>query len=217
MKGKFMDNNTIEEIIQLNDFEEWKEFMILYKFAIDEIKTKLTILTEHFYELNQKSPIEHINYRLKTPEKIAEKLKKMNLEPTIDNVKWNIHDIAGIRIVCSFTPEIYQVLEMLKKQSDIRILKIKDYVKKPKANGYRSLHLIVSIPIFLTDKTEDVIVEIQIRTISMDFWASLEHKIHYKKGVDISINLKDRLKDCAEKSFALEEEMQKINLEIQAI
>ena len=160
------------------EINNWKYIMLKYKFALDEMKTKLTILNEEFQLLHDHNPIEHIKYRLKSPQSIKEKLERKGFEPTIENAEKHIHDIAGIRVTCSFLTDIYKIYDMIQSQNDITILKVKDYIQNPKDNGYKSLHLLVEIPIFLTDRSEKVTVEIQIRTIAMDFWASLEHKIY---------------------------------------
>ena len=189
--------------------------MLKYKFALDEMKTKLTILNEEFQLLHDHNPIEHIKYRLKSPQSIKQKLERKGIEPTIENAEKHIHDIAGIRVTCSFLTDIYKIYSMIQSQNDITILKVKDYIKNPKENGYKSLHLLVEIPIFLTDRSEKVTVEIQIRTIAMDFWASLEHKIYYKFQKEVPEKLIYELKSAAEAINFLDIKMKNIKDEME--
>ena len=168
-----------------SDVDSWREVILIYTSALKEIGTKLEILNDEFQHVHQYNPIEHIKSRIKTSESIVKKLKKHGYESTIDNMINYINDIAGIRIICSFTTDIYRIAEMLERQSDIKIISIKDYIKRPKSSGYKSYHMIVSIPIYLSEKRVDAKVEIQIRTVAMDFWASLEHKINYKFDVNV--------------------------------
>ena len=163
-----------------NQVDQWKSVMFLYDSALKEINTKIEILNNEFVHIYNYNPIEHIKSRLKTPDSIVKKLKRYGFEVTIDNMVEKLSDIAGIRIICSFTSDIYQIAEMITKQSDVTVLYVKDYIKNPKPNGYKSYHMVVTIPIYLTDGPVDTKVEIQIRTIAMDFWASLEHKIYNK-------------------------------------
>ena len=197
------------------DVIEFKNLMLLHQFALDEMNTKLKILNEEFQLFHLHNPIEHLKSRLKTPESIAAKLKRKGHEITIENARDYIHDIAGIRIICSFTSDIYTIFSLIKKQSDLKLIKIKDYIKNPKENGYKSLHLIVEVPVFLTNRTEHVKVEIQIRTIAMDFWASLEHKIYYKFHKIIPEDIIAQLKECADVIDFLDEKMLKIKNEVE--
>ena len=158
--------------------ENWNEVLLIYRSALKEINTKLEILNDEFQHVHRYNPIEHIKSRIKTSESIVKKLKRKGYESTIENMVEYVDDIAGIRIICSFTSDIYQIAEMLANQNDIKILSVKDYIKNPKESGYKSYHMIVTIPIFLSDRRVDAKVEIQIRTVAMDFWASVEHKIH---------------------------------------
>ncbi|MDO6657938.1 MULTISPECIES: GTP pyrophosphokinase family protein [Bacillaceae] len=194
--------------------EEWKNFLFIYKFALDEINTKLTILNDEFQFVHQHNPIEHVKSRIKSPESIMAKLERKGLEITTENVKKHINDIAGVRVTCSFTNDIYRIYEMIESQDDIRLIDVKDYVKNPKPNGYKSLHLIVEIPVFLSKGPELVRVEIQLRTIAMDFWASLEHKIYYKFEGEIPGNLSDELKEAAEIVHYLDAKMMRIKNEV---
>jgi len=194
--------------------EEWKNFLFIYKFALDEINTKLTILNDEFQFVHQHNPIEHVKSRIKSPESIMAKLERKGLEVTTENVKQHINDIAGVRITCSFTNDIYRIYDMIESQDDIRLIDVKDYVKNPKPNGYKSLHLIVEIPVFLSKGPELVRVEIQLRTIAMDFWASLEHKIYYKFEGEIPDKLSNELKEAAEIVHYLDAKMMRIKDEV---
>lgn len=196
------------------DIDRWKKELLLYKFALDEVNTKLKILNEEMLFVHNYNPIEHLKSRLKTPESIMQKLERKNFEPTLDNAKQHIYDIAGIRIICSFTTDIYTIYEMLTQQDDVYVIEVKDYIKSPKPNGYRSLHLIIEIPVFLTDRVERVKVEIQIRTVAMDFWASLEHKIFYKFDKTVPTELTDQLRESAALVAHLDKQMLNINEEI---
>ncbi|MCL6459465.1 MAG: GTP pyrophosphokinase family protein, partial [Gorillibacterium sp.] len=161
------------------------------------------------------NPIEHMKSRLKNPESIIAKLKRKNLDITIANARAHIHDIAGVRIICSFTTDIYQIAELLSRQTDVTVLRVKDYIQFPKPNGYRSVHMLIMIPVFLTDRVEQVPVEIQIRTIAMDFWASLEHKIYYKFEKAIPRRITDQLKESATLIDDLDKRMLALNKEVQ--
>ncbi|MCA0991703.1 GTP pyrophosphokinase [Pseudalkalibacillus hwajinpoensis] len=194
--------------------EEWKNFLFIYKFALDEINTKLTILNDEFQFVHQHNPIEHVKSRIKSPESIMAKLERKGLEVTTENVKQHINDIAGVRVTCSFTNDIYRIYNMIESQDDIRLIDVKDYVKNPKPNGYKSLHLIVEIPVFLSKGPELVRVEIQLRTIAMDFWASLEHKIYYKFEGEIPDKLSNELKEAAEIVHYLDAKMMRIKDEV---
>jgi len=200
--------------ITQNSRMEVTKFMLAYKFALDEVGTKISILQEEFRLIHDYNPIEHVSKRIKSPASILKKIEKKNVPLRIEEVEASIRDIAGIRITCSFEEDIYRVSEMLQAQRDLEVVEIKDYIKQPKGNGYRSLHLIVKIPIFLSDREKFVPVEIQIRTIAMDFWASLEHKIYYKYNKDIPQHIKNGLKEAAEQVNALDEKMARLNEEI---
>ncbi|MDP4551958.1 GTP pyrophosphokinase family protein [Alkalihalobacillus macyae] len=194
--------------------EEWKNFLFIYKFALDEINTKLTILNDEFQFVHQHNPIEHVKSRIKSPESIMSKLQRKGLEVTTENVEKHIKDIAGVRVTCSFTTDIYRIYDMIESQDDIKVINVKDYVENPKPNGYKSLHLIVEIPVYLSKGPEYVKVEIQIRTIAMDFWASLEHKIYYKFEGEIPGNLSAELKEAADIVHYLDSKMIRIMDEV---
>jgi len=191
--------------------EEWSQMFLLYDAAIKEISTKLEILNNEFKLSHQYNPIEHITSRLKSMDSIARKLRKRDLELTVNNVMDNINDVAGLRVICSFSSDIYRIANAIERQSDIKIIKIKDYIKEPKSNGYMSYHMIVSIPIFLSDRVIDTKIEIQIRTIAMDFWASLEHKIYYKFEGNAPHGIRAELKECADIVAFLDKKMLSIN------
>ncbi|GGG10749.1 GTP pyrophosphokinase [Paenibacillus abyssi] len=192
-------------------------FMMMYKFALSELETKIEILNEEFHLLHDYNPIEHTKSRLKSPESILKKLYRKGGDITFSSIKSNIKDIAGLRITCSFISDIYWVSDMMKNQSDLRILEVKDYIKNPKPNGYQSLHLLVEVPVFMSDRQEHVCVEIQIRTIAMDFWASLEHKIFYKYNKSVPPQLLEELKEAAESASALDHKMERLHHEVEAI
>jgi putative GTP pyrophosphokinase len=193
------------------------EVTLVYNSALKEIGTKLEILNDEFQQVHRYNPIEHIKSRMKTSESIVKKLKKKGYESTIENMVEHVNDIAGIRVICSFTSDIYRVAEMIGNQNDIKVLSIKDYIKNPKESGYKSYHMLVTVPIFLSDKMVNAKVEIQIRTVAMDFWASLEHKIHYKFEGNAPEHIKNELKECARMVSDLDARMLALNDEIRAL
>ena len=194
-----------------SQIDTWNTSMFLYNSALKEIGTRIDILNDEFLNIHKYNPIEHVKSRIKTPESIVKKLKRNRYEVTIENMLRHINDIAGIRIICSFTSDIYRIADMIAGQSDINVLTIKDYIKEPKDNGYKSYHMIVSIPIFLSDKVVAAKVEIQIRTIAMDFWASLEHKIYYKFEGQAPDDIIDALRECSDIVSILDERMLLLN------
>lgn len=198
------------------DIDSWETMMFLYNSALKEVGTKLEILNDEFVHIHKYNPIEYIKSRIKTPESIVKKLKRDGYESTIENMRNYINDIAGIRIVCSFTSDIYRLAEMIGKQNDLTVICVKDYIKNPKVSGYKSFHMHVTVPIFLSDRVVNTKVEIQIRTIAMDFWASVDHKLRYKKDVKNEEVITERLRVCAEAISALDEEMQNIRNMIEA-
>ncbi len=197
--------------------DSWKEVTLIYNAALRQVETKMEILNEEFQHVHQYNPIEHIKSRIKTPESIVKKLKRGGYESTIDNMVKYINDIAGIRIICSFTSDIYRIAEMIRKQRDIEVIAVKDYITFPKASGYKSYHMIVTVPVYLSDRTVDTKVEIQIRTVAMDFWASLEHKIHYKFEGDAPEYIREELIECAKMVSDLDARMLSLNDEILSI
>lgn len=212
-----------EEKYELKAFSEneefliWRDLLIKYEFAIEEISTKINILNNEFKVLHDYNPIEHIKTRVKKPKSIVQKLISKGLEPTAENVMGNLKDIAGVRIICSFTEDIYSIFNILSKQDDINVIEVKDYIKNPKENGYRSLHAIITIPVFLSTGTVNVPVEIQIRTIAMDFWASLEHKIYYKYRNKTLAHISSDLRECADMITVLDNKMIDIRKEIEKL
>lgn len=202
---------------QGDEVDNWKEVNLIYSSALKEIGTKLEILNDEFQHVHSYNPIEHIKSRLKTSESIVKKLKKNGYESTIENMVEYINDIAGIRVICSFTSDIYKIANMIRGQNDLKILSVKDYISYPKASGYKSYHMIVAVPIFLSDRITEAKVEIQIRTVAMDFWASLEHKINYKFEGNIPEYIKDELIDCAEMVSELDAKMMALNEEVQKL
>jgi putative GTP pyrophosphokinase len=206
---------------QMHKMKEMKHqitrFLMMYKFALQELETKIEILKEEFHLLHAYNPIEHTSSRLKSPKSILEKLHRKQSELTFSSIRSNIKDIAGLRITCSFISDIYRISDMLKNQSDLKIIEIKDYIKKPKPNGYQSLHMIIEVPVFISDRVQNICVEVQIRTIAMDFWASLEHKIYYKYHQSVPPQLLAELKEAAESASALDQKMERLHNEIEAI
>lgn len=197
-----------------NEVESWTEVNLIYSAALRQVQTKMEILNDEFQLVHRYNPIEHIKSRVKTPESIVKKLKRGGYESTIENMIKYVNDIAGIRIICSFTSDIYRIAAMIEEQKDIRIISIKDYITYPKASGYESYHMLVSVPVYLSDKIVDTKVEIQIRTVAMDFWASLEHKMHYKFEGDAPEHIKNELVECAKMVADLDARMLAINEEI---
>lgn len=205
----------LEEIENLK--KSLTRYMMYYKFGMEEISTKISILQQEFQYIHAYNPIEYVKSRLKTSQSIINKLHRRGYEFSIDSIRQNVLDIAGIRIICSFTSDIYRVAGMLMQQRDIEVIEYKDYIENPKPNGYQSLHMILKIPVFMSDRVEQVYVEVQIRTIAMDFWASLEHKIYYKYDKEIPVNLKKDLKDAADQISHLDYKMEKIHKEMQKL
>lgn len=197
-----------------DEAEEWQHAMLLYEAALKEITAKIEILNNEFKQAHRYNPIEHVSSRLKSPESIAKKIRQNNRELTIENIVKYVNDVAGVRIICSFTSDIYRIANAIAKQNDIEILKIKDYITQPKANGYMSYHMVVTVPIFLSDEVVKTKLEIQIRTIAMDFWASLEHKIYYKFEGNAPANIRKELKECADIVSYLDRKMLFLNEEV---
>ena len=203
--------------IYYNEADEWNRMQLLYDAALKEINTKLEIWTNEFKIMHQYNPIEHITSRIKSLKSIAKKLNKYGEEVNLFNIMDRVNDMAGIRIVCSFTSDIYKVAELISSQNDIKVLKIKDYIANPKPNGYMSYHMIVSVPVSLSMEVIETKVEIQIRTIAMDFWASLEHKIYYKYEGKAPAHIQRELKECADLVGFLDRKMLSINEEIKEL
>jgi len=194
--------------------DELSHFLLVYKFGLAEIDTKITILAEELAHRGRGNPIEHVITRLKTVDSLTAKARRIGCPLTLDAVRDRVRDIAGIRVVCSFVSDVYTVAEMLTRQQDVTLLRTKDYIAEPKPSGYRSLHLIVEIPVFLSDRVVAVPVEVQLRTVAMDFWASLEHKIHYKFEEDVPAVLRDELTATATDAARLDERMERLHAQI---
>ena len=197
-----------------NQVDSWQEVTLVYNAALKQINTKLEILNDEFQHVHRYNPIEHIKSRMKTSESIVKKLKRYGYESSIENMVKYINDIAGIRVICSFTSDIYRIADMIRNQNDIKVISVKDYMKHPKASGYKSYHMLVTVPVFLSDRIVEVKVEIQIRTVAMDFWASLEHKINYKFEGNAPQHIKTELVECARMVSDLDARMLSLNEEI---
>jgi len=195
---------------------EFKELMMQYRCALMEVETKLNVLNAEFTMKNNRNPFESIKSRIKTPRSILEKLQRKGYEISVKGIEENLADVAGIRVICSFPDDIYATAKMLTDQDDIRVLEVKDYIINPKPNGYRSLHLILEVPIFLSNEKKNMKVEVQFRTIAMDFWASLEHKLKYKKNIENAEEISKELQRCAEASSQLDLRMQALRDRIEA-
>lgn len=196
---------------------KFKRQMLIYECAVREITTKLEVLDTELGHLNQRNPISSIKSRVKKPDSIIEKMVREGYALTVESLEANLNDVAGVRVICSYIDDIYKLYDMLKSQDDIDILEIKDYINFPKENGYRSLHVIVKIPVFLSTGKTYCKVEIQIRTIAMDFWASLEHEIRYKKNIDDLDEISKDLLDCANTIASTDQKMLDIRNSIQTL
>lgn len=195
---------------------QFQQIMMMYTCAIREVKTKLEVLNDDLSVKNQRNPIEMIKSRVKKPDSILEKLRRRGLPVTLESVVENLDDVAGIRVICSFLDDIYEVADMLIRQDDIKVIAIKDYLKNPKKNGYRSYHMIIEVPVFFSDRKKPMRVEVQIRTIAMDFWASLDHQLKYKKKLEDGEDISRELKKCAEVIAQTDEKMLEIRRRIEA-
>lgn len=191
--------------------DTWYAMMFLYNSALKKMETKLVILNDEFQYNNSYNPIEYIKSRIKKPESITKKLKRLEVEDNIHNMVQYCNDVAGVRLVCSFTPDIYTLAEMIRCQGDVNVISVKDYIENPKVSGYKSYHMLVTIPIFLSDITVETPVEIQIRTIAMDFWASLEHKIYYKFEGAAPDYIRKDLQECSQIVSKLDAKMLQLN------
>ena len=192
------------------------ELMMQYRCALMEVETKLNVLNAEFTMKNNRNPFESIKSRIKTPKSILEKLQRKGFEISVKGIEENLADVAGIRVICSFPDDIYATAKMLTDQDDILVIQVKDYIINPKSNGYRSLHLILEVPIFLSNEKKNMKVEVQFRTIAMDFWASLEHKLKYKKNIENAEEISKELQRCAEASSQLDLRMQALRDRIEA-
>ncbi len=214
-------NEFSEDYVNMENIAKWfskgegyMKLMTEYRCAMMEVETKLNVLNAEFSLQYDRNPFEQIETRLKNPISIIEKMCRKNIDISLENMEKEIFDIAGIRVVCSFKEDIYMLADMLTAQDDISLIERKDYIEFPKKNGYRSLHLILDVPIFLSNCKKYMKVEVQFRTIAMDFWASLEHKLKYKKEISNAEEISARLKNCADTLAVMDNEMQEIRHEI---
>lgn len=214
MEKLFEDINEFQFIKLMETGKQYMALMSRYRCAIMEVETKLRVLNEEFSSQYDRNPFESIKSRLKSPVSIVEKLQRNGIRVTEESlaadIEANLNDVAGIRVVCSFQEDIYRLAELLAYQDDVKVLRVKDYIKNPKPNGYRSLHLILEIPVFLEEGKTPIKVEVQFRTIAMDFWASLDHKLRYKKNLDDEQEIMEKLHRCADVIAGLDDEMQGI-------
>ena len=194
-----------------DDVDGWNTVMFLYNSALKEVNTKIEILNDELRHVHNYNPIEYVKSRVKTPESIVKKLRRHGYDSSVANMVNHVNDIAGIRIVCSFTSDIYKLAEMIGKQNDLTVVSVKDYIRHPKQSGYKSYHMLVTVPIFMTDRVVDTKVEVQIRTIAMDFWASLEHKIYYKFEGNAPEYISHDLRECAGIVSMLDDKMLSLN------
>lgn len=211
----FQTTEQMEEMISLG--QEYMKLMSYYSCAMLEVETKFKVLNMEFSSQFDRNPIESIQTRLKRPRSIIEKMQRIGEPLTVERIEASLNDIAGVRVICSFVDDIYRLAEMLEKQDDVRIVRIKDYIRSPKPGGYRSLHLIVEIPIFLSNEKRFMRVEVQFRTIAMDFWASLEHKLRYKKSIpaDHAQQIAQQLLACAQIIGQMDDQMLDIRRQIE--
>lgn len=217
LQKTFLNEVTVGQTpdIFLDEQHYYMELIMMYHSAIREVQTKLEVLNDEFSVRYQRNPIEFIKSRVKSPQSIAEKLQRRGYDVTLENVYLYLNDVAGIRVICSFIDDIYDVAAMLTKQDDIKLLETKDYIQKPKDNGYRSLHLILEVPVFFSDRKQPMRVEVQIRTIAMDFWATLDHQLRYKKQNPTNYTeISNELRECADIINETDGRMQKIKYQI---
>lgn len=211
-KGWQMERKTISKNGDISTFYNTHEILVmqnLYDSAVKQLTVKLEVLNNEFNVLYARNPIHHIESRLKSPDSIIAKLIKKNLPVTIETAKKHLNDIAGVRVVCNYIDDVYSVAEILLRQTDIELVKKQDYIKTPNYNGYRSLHLDIKVPVYLSDRTEYVVAEVQLRTIAMDFWASLEHDIRYKADKSkLPIGINEEMLDCSNKIAEIDNKMQ---------
>ncbi len=200
----------LDEEQALTTLDEFLNVQLLYHAAMRQVMTKLQVLDDEFHLRYNHNPIHHMESRLKTAKSIIEKLQRRSLEVSIASMRMHITDIAGIRVMCCYIEDIYTIATLLLRQEDITLVKTNDYIKHPKDSGYRSLHLVVKVPVYLSDSVEYIPVEIQIRTVAMDFWASLDHQLRYKSDREMSLELQNELKECADEIDRIDQKMQSI-------
>ncbi|MEV8339087.1 GTP pyrophosphokinase family protein [Leucobacter sp. NPDC077196] len=194
--------------------DQMQRFMLEYRFAMEEVETKLAILREEFLHMHEYNPIEHVSSRVKSVESLVAKLERRGIGTDFDVIRTEIYDIAGVRVTCAFIRDVYQLFDLLTQQDDITVLEVEDYIETPKSNGYKSLHTIISVPVYLSTGRVDVPVEVQFRTIAMDFWASLEHKIYYKYERQVPDTLIRELKHAAETAAELDTRMERLHVQM---
>lgn len=212
----YVDHSIFDQALKMaGTVVEYRELRMMYSCAIKEVRTKFDVLNSEFNVRYQRNPISSITSRLKSSTSIMEKLRRIGVPFSVDHVNENLHDVAGIRVICSYVDDIYRLANALAKQDDITVLNFKDYIKNPKPNGYRSYHMIVSVPVFFSDRTKEMAVEVQIRTIAMDFWASLEHQLKYKQEIPDQMEIVRQLSDCAEKIASVDRQMWQVRRQIE--
>jgi Uncharacterized protein conserved in bacteria len=214
MTKKFQTNQNFNSLEYFDEMLNFVELNHIYSSALEEISTKLKILDDEFQVIHKHNPIHHMERRVKGTRSLLSKLERKSLPVTVESAKDNIFDIAGMRVICNYIEDIYVLEKLLLKQEDIKLLKRKDYIEKPKENGYRSLHIVISVPVFLSESVEHTPVEIQIRTIGMDMWASLEHKMRYKNTKKDTEEYMTLLKECAFEISNVENKMQDMHNDI---
>ena len=194
--------------------DQMQRFLLEYRFGMQEVETKVGILRDEFHHMHDYNPIEHVSSRVKSPDSIVGKVARKGLDPDFDTIRERITDIAGVRVTCSFVTDVYRLFDLLTAQDDVTVRRVKDYIAQPKPNGYQSLHAVVEVPVFLSTGRVIVPVEVQFRTIAMDFWASLEHKIYYKYDNQVPDRLVAELKDAADSAAALDHRMERLHREL---
>ncbi|MBP1325732.1 putative GTP pyrophosphokinase [Leucobacter exalbidus] len=197
--------------------DRMQRFLLEYRFGMQEVETKLSILREEFVQTHEYNPIEHVSSRVKSIDSLVRKLERRGIGADFDDIRANIHDIAGVRVTCSFRRDVYRLFDLLTQQDDITVLEVEDFIAEPKPNGYQSLHTIISVPVYLSTGRVDVPVEVQFRTIAMDFWASLEHKIYYKFARQVPDSLTRDLKDAADLAAELDAHMERLHIEVHGV
>lgn len=225
-ESRILTIRGLADMLAMNDadkvaamFDRLSRLMACYSCAIMEVETKFRVLDAQFSAMHARNPIDTIKTRLKSPESIIEKLRRKGYEISLQSVEAHLNDVAGVRVICPFKDDIYMLADCLLQQDDVRLIAVKDYIKNPKPNGYRSLHLIVEVPIFMPEEKRQMRVEVQLRTIAMEFWANLEHKLRYKKNLpeQLVASIAERMYNCAEHSALLDDEMSAVRREIEQV
>ena len=208
--------DTPDPQVFIKNSAKFNDLMMMYRCTVREVRTKLEVLNDEFSLEYKRNPISFIKTRIKKPESIYKKLKKLGYEFTAENIQNQLNDVAGIRVVCAFIDDIYTIADLITRQDDITVIQVKDYIKNPKPNGYRSYHLIIEIPVFFSEEKKNLRVEVQIRTIAMDFWASLDHQLKYKKDIGAAADeISEDLRQCAEVIAATDQHMLQIRKSIE--